>query len=270
MVVNFNGQIIDQNQPIYSTQNRIVNFGDIVKEVIRVKNGEIHLWENHYFSLMASMRIMRMNIPLNFTPEFFQDQIHLLLEEYEVKNGKIEFVCSRSFSDDLLKSGIDYFIRFSTSDKIWEYENLPAEIDVYKDYYVNDSFFSQNNIVRPEENIAKIYLLENEFDDLVLLNQHKKMARSLNGAIFLINDDIIKTPKLSEGVNKSVLRDHFIAQINQSEKYKVEETDIFPFEMQKAEEIFVLIDGFGLKAFTQNRKKTFRTEKTDSLLQFLD
>jgi branched-chain amino acid aminotransferase len=36
---------------------------------------KIFFWEDHYFRLMASMRIMRMDIPMDFTMEFLEAQI---------------------------------------------------------------------------------------------------------------------------------------------------------------------------------------------------
>lgn len=262
-MINFNGSLLPQEQLVFSINERIISYADSVKEVIRIVDGEIFLWEEHYFSLMASMRIMRMQIPLNFTPEFFQNQIKTLLQNKQ--NGCITFTCYRTASNDILESSIGYFIVFDQQEEAWYHEVEEAEIDVYKDFVVNDSFFSQNNIVHPEENIARVYAHENDMHDLVLLNANKRMAKSLYGSIFLVNDQKIRTPKQAEGVQKSVLRNHFITTLNKEKVFEVEETEIFPFEMQRAEEIFVLMDGYGMKSFTQNRKKTFKTEKTHEI-----
>ena len=143
------------------------------------------------------------------------------------------------------------------------------EIDVYKDFAVNTAFYSLVNTFRPEENIAEIYRLENEYEDIILLNANKRMARSLKGNIFVINDQTIRTPKKEEGVITSVLRTNFIKKINDSENFKVEEADIFPFEIQKAEEVFILIDGIGILPITQNRKKIYTTDKTKSVFNYL-
>jgi len=143
------------------------------------------------------------------------------------------------------------------------------EIDVYKDFAVNTAFYSLVNTFRPEENIAEIYRLENGYEDIILLNANKRMARSLKGNIFVINDQTIRTPKKEEGVITSVLRTNFIKKINDSENFKVEEADIFPFEIQKAEEVFILIDGIGILPITQNRKKIYTTDKTKSVFNYL-
>ena len=53
-----------------------LNYGDAVFETLRVSAGKIFFWEDHYFRLMASMRILRMEIPMNFTLEFLEEEVH--------------------------------------------------------------------------------------------------------------------------------------------------------------------------------------------------
>ena len=256
---------MNQEEATVSITNRAFFNGDSVKEVLRFVNGEIKDWEDHYFNLMASMRIYRMNIPLSFTPEFFQEQIQFVASANEIKNGKVLFFVYRESNVDLLKSAINYVVEITPSSNEWELYSEDAEIDVYKDFAINQSFYSLVNAPKPEEYIAEIYRLENEYSDLILLNSSKRMGRSLRGSIFIVKDGILKTPKAEEGVITSVLRNNFIKKINASEKYKVEELEIFPFEIQKADEVFILIDGEGILSITKNRKKVYTTIHTKEI-----
>ncbi len=265
MKINAGGLIVNQADATVSITNRAFFNGDSVKEVLRFVNGEIKDWEDHYFNLMASMRICRMNIPLSFTPEFFQEQIQLVAQANEVTNGKILFFVYRENNPDLLKADINFVVEIQKSNNNWELLLNDAEIDVYKDYAINQSFYSLINTQKPEEYIAEIYRLENEYADLILLNPTKRMARSLKGSIFILKDGQLKTPKAEEGVITSVLRNNFIKKINSSEEFKVEETEIFPFEIQKADEVFILVDGEGILSITQNRKKHYPSTKTKQI-----
>lgn len=267
MKINVGGLIENLNDTTISIQNRAFTFGDSVKEVLRLVNGEIVDWEDHYFNLMASMRIYRMNIPLTFTPEFFQEEIQKVATANAYQNGKIIFQCYRENAADLLQSSIQYVVRIEQNNENWNYSNSPAEIEVYKDFSVNTSFYSSVKAPHPEEIIAEIYRLENEYADLILLNNEKRMARTLNGSIFILKDGVIKTPKAEEGVLKSVLRTNFINKIKKSATYSIEEIEIFPFEIQKADEVFVLIDGEGILSITQNRKKVFPTSETEKIFK---
>lgn len=269
MKINLGGVITEQANAVVSTKNRAFRNGDAVKEVLRFVNGEIVDWEDHYFNLMASMRIYRMNIPLDFTPEFFQEQINILAEANQTKSGKVEFLTFRNDEEDYLKATINYIVSIENNDEDWMFLENENEIDVYKDFTVNTAFYSLVNKYRPEENIAEIYRLENDYADIILLNANKRMARSLKGNIFVINDQTIRTPKKEEGVITSVLRTNFIKKINKAEEFTVEEVDIFPFEIQKAEEVFILIDGVGILPITQNRKKIYTSTKTKSIFNYL-
>ena len=267
MKINVGGTITAQNVAQLSLDNRAFYNGDAVKEVLRFVNGEIKDWEDHYFNLMASMRIFRMNIPLSFTPEFFQEQINLIAAANEVQSGKVTFFVYRESAEDLLKSSINYVVSILPSNNSWELYTEAAEVEVFKDFTVNTLFYALINSQKPEEYIAEIYRLENEYADLILLNADKRMARTLKGNIFVLKDGVLKTPKASEGVIASVLRNNFIKAINKSENYSVEEAEIFPFEIQKADEVFVLVDGEGILSITQNRKKTYATEQTKNIFE---
>ena len=76
-MINFNGTLLENNT-ILSTENRGYAYGDALFETIKVVHGKILFWEDHYFRLMASMRIMRMEIPMNFTMEYLEDAMQLL------------------------------------------------------------------------------------------------------------------------------------------------------------------------------------------------
>ena len=78
-MVNFNGNI-QENCLITIDSNRGFLFGDSVFETIKVLDNKVLFLEDHYFRLMASMRICRMEIPMNLTMEYFESQIINLIE----------------------------------------------------------------------------------------------------------------------------------------------------------------------------------------------
>src|SRR5690606_22999920 len=74
-MVNLNGKLVDDSQALLPVSNRGFAYGDAVFETVRIVSGKILFWEDHYFRLMASMRILRMEIPMDFTMEFLQQQL---------------------------------------------------------------------------------------------------------------------------------------------------------------------------------------------------
>ena len=72
-MINFNGNIIGISDQL--TNNRGFLYGDAVFETLIIFNNKILFWEDHYFRLMSSMRIIRLDIPDKYTPEFFKENI---------------------------------------------------------------------------------------------------------------------------------------------------------------------------------------------------
>ena len=66
--------------------NRAFLYGDSVFETLRIIDNKIVFWEDHYFRLMSSMRIIRLDIPDNYTPDFLKKNI-LKLHKTVSKNG---------------------------------------------------------------------------------------------------------------------------------------------------------------------------------------
>ena len=76
----------------FAAVNRAFLFGDAVKVSFFVRNNTLIMAEESYFYLMASMRKLRMNIPLSYTLEFFQTLFQENIINQGVQNGIINFL----------------------------------------------------------------------------------------------------------------------------------------------------------------------------------
>ena len=74
-MINFNGELQAPENLKLSSENRAFKYGDAIFETIKVMHKKVIFWEDHYFRLMASMRMLRMKIPLTFTLEFLEQEI---------------------------------------------------------------------------------------------------------------------------------------------------------------------------------------------------
>lgn len=273
-MINFNGKLIDENS-ILSIQNRGCAYGDALFETIKVVNGKILFWEDHYFRLMASMRIMRMEIPMSFTMEYLEEQINKTLEAntllksasrvklmvhrnegglYTPETNDVSFVISASFFKDDFYSIIDGFY----------------EIDLFKDHYVSPSLLSTLKTNNKALNIVgSIYAKENGLNNCLLLNTNKQVVEALNGNVFVVKGNGIKTPPLSDGCLKGVMRTQILNIVKELQEFELEEESVSPFELQKADEIFITNVISGIQPVTKYRKKEFGNEVAKLLLQKL-
>lgn len=274
-MINFNGTITDSNL-IISTSNRGFNYGDALFETIKVSHGKILFWEDHYFRLMSSMRILRMEIPMNFTMEFLEKQI---LELINCKNLIDSTLRVKLFVNR--KEGGLYLPESNNVDFIITSEPLESDfyllndteyvVDLFKDFYVAPSLLSTlktNNKVLHV--VGSIYAKENNLQNCLLLNTNKQVVEALNGNIFLVKDNVIKSPPLEDGCLKGIMRKQIIEIIQSIPEYTFEEVSISPFELQKADEIFITNVIVGIQPITNYRKKRFKSEVSKGLLQKLN
>ena len=265
-MINFNGELLFKENIKLTTDNRGFKYGDGIFETIKVVHKKVIFWEDHYFRLMASMRMLRMKIPMEFTLEFLEKEI---LKTVDVLEGVASFrVRLNVFRKDgglytPKTNAIDYLIEASESN----YKTKETyEIDIFKDFYNYSGLLSTiktNN--RMLNTLASIYANENDLDNCILVNERKGVVEVANANIFIVKNNIVKTPALTEGCIKGVVRGKVIDLLIKNKDFTIEETVISPFEIQKADEVFITNAIMGIQAVTKYKKKSFNTDLAGKL-----
>tara|TARA_R110002096_G_scaffold204406_6_gene389980 strand:- start:1343 stop:2185 length:843 start_codon:yes stop_codon:yes gene_type:complete len=274
-MINCNGTLLENNT-ILSTQNRGYTYGDALFETIKVVSGNILFWEDHYFRLMASMRIMRMEIPMNFTMEFLEAQIQQTLHANTLVNvsSRVKLQVHRNEGGLYTPStnDISYVISVNpTSEDFYLLNETFYEVDLFKDYYVSPSLLSTLKTNNKALNVVgSIYAKENNLNNCLLLNTNKQVVEALNGNVFLVKGNTIKTSPLSDGCLKGVMRTQLINIIKVLPEYELVEDSISPFEIQKADEMFITNVITGIQPVSKYRKKVFGNDVSKLLLQKLN
>ncbi len=264
-MVNYNGDLVAFDDVIITPNNRAYKYGDSVFETIKIINGKLVFWEDHYFRLMASMRMLRMRIPMNFTLEFLEEEILKIVSIKSENNLRVRLCITRKDGGFYTPTTneIDYLIesseiKFITKDKY--------TLDLFKDFYIYSGYLStiktNNKLINT---LASIFAKENELDNCILLNERKGIVEATNASLFLIQGTLIKTPLLSEGCLKGIAREKVINIIKSSSDYEIEEAVISPFEIQKADELFITNSIIGIQPVTNYRKKVFSTDISKKL-----
>ena len=264
-MININGTILEDSEAYLSVDNRGFAYGDAVFETIKV-NSKPLFWEAHYFRLMASMRILRMEIPMHFTPEFLESQIMDLVDTQseKAKSYRVKLTVFRATGGYYTptSNAVKFTIALTPLDSdIYNSHTDSCEIELFKDYFIAPNLLSTLKTNNKAINVVgSIFAKENNYDNCLLLNTKKNIIEALNGNVFLVKDNVIKTPPLADGCLKGIIRDQLIDMISKSDNYDLIETSISPFELQKADEIFITNVIQGIKPVTKFRKKTYTTE----------
>ena len=275
-MVNNCGNIIKKEEASLSISNRGFAFGDAVFETIKVIKNRVLFLEDHYFRLMASMRILRMEIPMNFTLEYFESQITKLLNKKNLdgESARVKFIVYREegglYTPKISTVKYLVFAEFLDND-FYEFFDEDYSVDLFKDYFISPSLIStlktNNRIVNI---VGSIYAKENNFSNCLMLNTNKNIVEALNSNIFLVKDNCIKTPPLQDGCIKGVMRKQIIEIIKLIPGYTIEESSISPFELQKADELFLTNIIIGIQPITHYKKKRFSSEISKNILAKLN
>jgi branched-chain amino acid aminotransferase len=269
-MVNINGEIYPNDDAFISIFNTSLISGDLIFENLIVSSNKVLFYEEHYFNLLSSMRILKIKIPMSFTPEFLEEQLLSLYIKSGFVNEKIlmRILICNNVASNINPTSVNYYI-YDAHKIDYSINNFEEyTLDVFKDYFKNTGLLS--NLTTNNQLIQRIglrYCEENDFNDCVILNNSKIISETLNGNIFMIMNDKVLTPSLKDGSNNNVIRSKIIELVNNDiEGYEIIEQPLSVFDIQKSDELFISNINFGIQPVSKFRKKVF-TDKITSLIK---
>ena len=263
MNVFINGELQAIESASLDLNNRGYNYGDGLFETLRVINSKIMFWETHYFRLMSSMRILRMRIPMEFSPEYLEEKIIALVKANDLEKSAVRVKINIHRNAGGYYTPEDNTVGYvistaSIENAFFTLNDSSYEVELFKDHYVQSGMLSTIKSNNKLVNIlAGIYAEENEFQNCFLINEKKSVLEVTNGNIFVVKGNDIKTPPLSDGCLNGVIRKQLIEILEKSEDFNLKEESISPFELQKSDEIFYTNAIQGIQSITKYRKKSF-------------
>ena len=275
-MINLNGTITSHESAKLSLKNRGLLYGDAVFETIKAVNGQLFFWEDHYFRLMASMRILRMAIPMHFSMEFLENEIKKTVRAaaFDKQAVRIKLYVNRKEGGKYNPTNhdVDYFIELeATGNPFYTLNEDPYRVELFKDHYIYANLLSTLKSNAKTINVlGSIYATENGYQNCLLLNEQKMVVEALQGNLFLVKGTTIITPPTSDGCLRGIIRKQLIEIAKTLKEYTIEEKSISSFDLQKADELFITNVMIGIQPISNYRKKSYGTEVAKMLLQKLN
>lgn len=271
-MINFNGQLTEQSYQIEN--NRGFFYGDSVFESIRIIDGKICFWEDHYFRLISSMRILRIDIPDHFTPDFFEENImrlHNVISNNDCSRVRLSVFRNSAGKYRPLSNECKFLISCENlKSKKFTINQCNYKVDIFKEYYIDKQLIStiksNNKIINV---IASIYAKENLLDNCILLNNDKMVCEFINANLFLIKDGCFLTPDLKSGCLNGVMRKNII-RILKKNNIEIVERSIHSYELIDSDEIFGCNSIQGIFSITEYRKNKLKSDLTNKILSILN
>jgi len=270
-MINQNGSLTSEEDFTLSPDNRAFKYGDGIFDTLKFQDGEICFLEDHYFRLMSSMRMLRMRIPMDFTLDYYQEQIRTTLEANNLDHeGRIRVNVFRKDGGLYTppSNEINFMIQVSVLPK---FNKQLVEIELFKDFPIASGLLSTIKTNNKMVNVlGSIFAKENDYQNCILINEKKEVVEALNSNIFLIKGKEVLAPSLESGCLNGIIRKRLIQMLKKHENFEVHELSISPFDLLKADEVFLTNSIREIQSVDKYRKKKYGNDKTREIKQLFD
>lgn len=261
-MINLNGALQSATSPPFSVHNRGFLYGDAVFETLRYSQNHLHFWEDHYFRLMAAMRVFRMHIPMTFTPEFLEQECLRVVEAQSIASPswRIRLSVFRNDGGVYLPTSRDvsYVIEAKPIKEETYTSKKSYNVALFKDYYVQKSMLSNlksNN--KALQVIGSIFMQEQGFDNGILVNDDKEIVEFLNGNLFVVDGAMLRTPPLTSGCLDGIMRKQ-VMRLAKKQNISCVEEKISPFDLQQVQEVFMTNAITGIQPVSSYRRTDYQ------------
>lgn len=273
-MINFNGTLVTESD-IAIHENRAFLYGDSIFETLKVLDGKVLFLEDHYFRLMASLRIVRMEIPMNFTMEYMEEQVMLLVDTLPVAPSyRVRMSVFRKPGGYYLpvNNNVEFIVTASAlTEPLYSFTDAAYEVDLFRDFYVTKQLLSTlKSTNRMVQITGSIYAHENGLENCLILNDDKNVVEALQGNLFMLTGNKLVTPPIADGCLNGIMRKQILELAGKIEGLQVSEASVSPFDLQKADELFITNVIKGIQPITKYRKKEFASVVASDLLKRLN
>lgn len=273
-MINYNGAIIEKADLPSADIARATMYGDAVFETLKMQEGKLFFIEDHYFRLMAGMRILRMPISMDFTPEFFIEQAERLAEEVAIENGRLRIQVVRVADGKYTPSEDQSTVWWMELEELESIEYIHSEkgltVDLFKDHYIQPGLLST---IKSSNSLpyvlGGVYARENNLDAVLMVNDNKMLVEANASNVFVLKGDVLRTAPLEDGALRGVFRKNLL-NWGKEIGLQVKEESINPFDLQKADEIWLTNTISGVQWVEKYRKNTYKGDKAKELVALLE
>lgn len=270
---NLNGQIFSQDSKVFGTSNRAYRYGDGLFETIRMMEGNLMYFKYHMERLFKGMNALKLQYHKAFDQEFIASEIVSLARANKIyKNARIRFSVFREdggwYTPE--KNTFQYLIELEGLDSNTYNAEKGLIVDVYRDLRKDfTSISSLKTINALPYVLAGVYRKENQLDECVLLNRENNIVESISSNIFLVKENKIYTPAISEGCIDGVMR-RVVIDIIKKKKIQLFETKLPEALLEHSDEIFLTNTIKGIQSVVGIGNKRYFSKLSKELLKILN
>ena len=272
--ININGRVVSEEKSGLSIHNRAYKFGDCVFETIRVVNGRVLFFEDHFSRMSRAIKTLKYESPEKWSMSFCKKEIERLLSQNTIsRGGKVRFTMFRNSSGLYIPKSneMGYSIEANVGESnLFELSKTGVLLGIYDEIRLNASIispFKTNNCL--PYIMAGLSLKESKYDDVLMLNMQSNIVEAISSNVFILIDGILYTPPIKDGCVAGIMRKKII-QLCKKINVPIVETSINTEIISKADEIFLTNAISGIQWVKAFGKKRFFHKLSERLVNELN
>jgi len=228
---------------VVGPSNRGLRYGDGVFETIRYRDGKLELADLHFARLWKGLQMLQFHLPGLFTPELLQEQIMTLLKKnHHEPCARIRMTVFRGDGGlyDPVSQQPNYLVEtWPLNDDGNQLNSNGLVLGIYDAVRKPMGLLSnlKHNNHLPYV-LAALHAKNHQWNDAVLLNPENRVCDTTLANLFVVKNEKVFTPPLSEGCIAGVVREHLLRQLPAS-GFSVNERPIEIKDLVEADELFV-------------------------------
>ena len=239
---NYNGKVFAETETIIGPANRGLRYGDGIFETIKLRNGTLILKDEHFARFWKGLQLLQFDIPKLWSPEKFEEQILQLANKNKTASVRVRLTVIRGEGGlyDPKDNIPNYIIETITlAESTGNLNENGLQLCIYKDAVKAIDAFSniKHNNYLPYL-MGALFAKKNQCNDALILNSNGNICDSTIANVFLIKDENIYTPALTEGCVAGIMRKWLIEKIRE-QGFPVNEKILTKDDLLSGDEVFL-------------------------------
>lgn len=240
-LIIFNNKLVNAASFGLHVSNRSFKYGDGIFESIRICSKKPMFLEMHIERMQHALFMLEIKGNSNLSLENIERQIFRLIHINGISEARVRITIWREGKGNYAPEQQDcsFIIEMYEMNTVgYVLNNKGLKIDIYHKYlkpiHPLFSFKTANSLIYV---MAGNYKNQNNLDDVIILNEQKRLCESTSCNLFVVQQGNVITPPLSEGPLNGVMRGQVISILSKS-KYNIVERALEISDLEDADEVF--------------------------------
>ena len=215
---------------------------------LRAVDGVLFAWERHWARMTRDAQLLNVEMPRD--PDQIERDLFGLVERNEAPNCTMRLVIVRNgggFWEGPASGRASDTIALTAASKKWG-DSVRLGIEPHARFAASD--FTRAKVLSWAHNLRWAERAQEQgFDEVILLNEHGRVAECTSANVFAVSGQEVSTPPLSEGCLPGITREVLLEEIaltNAVPGVRFIERELTVEELYQADEVFITSTTRGL------------------------